>query len=1067
MSQSLNNNSNSFNTNNSFNTTYINPTVPDKRPNILTWLSQLDPKLRHQDIRDRRVGNIGEWVLQTEEFRTWYTGSGEGESDNSFLFCYGDPGAGKTYIRYNNTNEPLRMEENGQVLTSHGVSSVVIDNLCSQAREQSATVACFYFDFATRNEQSPTTMLGCLLKQLVFGLNEIPEEILEAYEERKNAIGGQGPQISNILKMLKTTSSRRRAFICIDALDECAAEHRAKLLHSLGQLLQQSPGTRIFVTGRPHILPEIGRNLSTGVASLPISPKRDDIVTYLRSRLAADTTPDAGDSNLEADILEKIPRDISEMYVEQQNSESYLKLSTNRHIHRFLLVSLNTDAILQETTVHRRRQKLSAITDGLGLESAYGESLDRIKRQGGARVRLGIAALMWISHSERPLNVVELCHALAVEIGAPNINSDDAPSIGTVLSCCQGLVIVDKEVSTVRLIHFTLQEYLRAHPELFGKAHSTMAETCLSYLNSQQVRALSTSPSHDLQDTPFLEYSSVCWGAHARRDFSDRAKRLALKLFGDYNSHISTRTLLKTLKFEGLSYNIDFDKPLFLSSLHCASFFGIVEIVTDLIEVEGCDTNQRDCVDNTPLVWAALNGHEPVVEMLLKRGNIDPDKAGWCNQTPLFCAAGNGHTRVVKMLLERDEVNPNKPNDYGRVPLWKAACGGHEGVVKVLLERDKVNLNKPVNDKPINDCQTSLWCAARNGHEGVVKMLLQRSEVDPDEPDKEGRTPLWRAAGKGHKRVVKMLLERSEVNPNRVDNEGWTPLWAAVDSGHAEVVKMFLERDDVNPKPDNEGRIPLVYAAGCGYAGVVKVLLELDEVHPDKPTNIAQTALFCAAINGHVGVMKLLLEQEDVHPDKQTPNTGLTPLSLAALFGHPNVAKFLLGRSEVNPDKPNADGVTALLCAAKNGNAEVVKILLEQDDVSPDKPSNDGRAPLSSAAWNGHAEVVKMLLQRDEVNPDKPDNDGWTPLWGAARNGHAEVVKMLLERSEVNPDKPDNGGQTPLWFAAHNGHAEVVKMLLERSEVNPGKPDEYGETLLQLATRQGHTAVVALLRARS
>jgi len=149
---------------NSFNTTYINTTVADERPSILAWLSPLDAKLRHQDIRDRRVGNIGEWVLQTEEFRGWYAGSGGGEPDNSFLFCYGDPGVGKTYIRYNNTNEPLRMEEKGKVLTSRDVSSVVIDSLCSQAREQNPTVACFYFDFAAQSEQSPTTMLGCLLK---------------------------------------------------------------------------------------------------------------------------------------------------------------------------------------------------------------------------------------------------------------------------------------------------------------------------------------------------------------------------------------------------------------------------------------------------------------------------------------------------------------------------------------------------------------------------------------------------------------------------------------------------------------------------------------------------------------------------------------------------------------------------------------------------------------------------------------------------------------------------------------------------------------------------------------
>ena len=190
-------------------------------------------------------------------------------------------------------------------------------------------------------------------------------------------------------------------------------------------------------------------------------------------------------------------------------SGSCQELSVNQCIFRFLLASLNIDVILQEITTHRRRQKLRAITDGLGLGSAYGETLGRIKRQGGAKERLGMAALMWISYSERPLKIVELCHALAVEIGSPNLNAEDVPSMGALLVCCQGLVAVDKEASTVRLIHFTVQEYLRAHPELFGRVHSTMAETCLSYLNSQQVKALSMGPSPDLQGTPFLEYCSL------------------------------------------------------------------------------------------------------------------------------------------------------------------------------------------------------------------------------------------------------------------------------------------------------------------------------------------------------------------------------------------------------------------------------------------------------------------------------------------------------------------------------------------------------------------------------
>ena len=76
-----------------------NVTVADDRSNILAWLSPLDPRSRHQDIQDRRVENTGEWLLETEEFRSWHAGSKRDESVNRVLFCYGGPGVGKTYIR--------------------------------------------------------------------------------------------------------------------------------------------------------------------------------------------------------------------------------------------------------------------------------------------------------------------------------------------------------------------------------------------------------------------------------------------------------------------------------------------------------------------------------------------------------------------------------------------------------------------------------------------------------------------------------------------------------------------------------------------------------------------------------------------------------------------------------------------------------------------------------------------------------------------------------------------------------------------------------------------------------
>ena len=89
---------NSLNTTNSYNNVWNNCNIADERPQILTWLSPLDPRLRYQDIQDRRVGGVGEWLLQTEEFRSWCASEGC-ESDDAVLFCYGDPGVGKTYIR--------------------------------------------------------------------------------------------------------------------------------------------------------------------------------------------------------------------------------------------------------------------------------------------------------------------------------------------------------------------------------------------------------------------------------------------------------------------------------------------------------------------------------------------------------------------------------------------------------------------------------------------------------------------------------------------------------------------------------------------------------------------------------------------------------------------------------------------------------------------------------------------------------------------------------------------------------------------------------------------------------
>ena len=466
---------------------------------------------------------------------------------------------------------------------------------------------------------------------------------------------------------------------------------------------------------------------------------------------------------------------------------------------------------------------------GLELGDVYSGTIERIKAQNGDKSRLGRAALMWISHAERPLRADELCYALAVELGSTDFSAGNVLPVSTLISSCQGLITVDKEASTVRLIHFTLQEYFSAHPDIFSRPHSAIAEICLTYLNSQQVKSLPTTPLWRTRNEPFLEYCSVYWGIHAKKELPDCARSLALELLKEHYGQISTKLLLTQVKNFPLRR---FGTCSPFSGPHCASFFGIVEVVVVLIKVACYDINGEDFSSCTPLSWAARNGHDETVNFLLGQGGVDPDK----------------------------------PDKDGRTPLSYAASCGHDGVVKILLRREAVDA-----DKPDNGGQTPLSYAAWFGHEGVVKILLGREEVSPDKLDNRGRTPLSYAASRGREGVVKILLGREAVNPDKPDNDGQTPFSYAAWFGHEGVVEILLGREEVNPdKPDNYGQTPLSYAAKYGREGAVKILLRRAEVNPDRPDDYGQTPLSYATEKGHERVVALIQSRKVMTPTGST-----------------------------------------------------------------------------------------------------------------------------------------------------------------------------------------------------
>lgn len=106
---------------------------------------------------------------------------------------------------------------------------------------------------------------------------------------------------------------------------------------------------------------------------------------------------------------------------------------------------------------------------------------------------------------------------------------------------------------------------------------------------------------------------------------------------------------------------------------------------------KGAEERVKDWGGQVPLQWAAYQGHEAVVKVLLERGaNMEvKDRDG---RTPLSLAAYWGHEAVVKVLLERGANIGVKDKD-GRTPLSLAAYRGHEAVVRLLREERRIRVS--------------------------------------------------------------------------------------------------------------------------------------------------------------------------------------------------------------------------------------------------------------------------------------------------------------------------------------------------------------------------------------
>jgi ankyrin repeat protein len=99
----------------------------------------------------------------------------------------------------------------------------------------------------------------------------------------------------------------------------------------------------------------------------------------------------------------------------------------------------------------------------------------------------------------------------------------------------------------------------------------------------------------------------------------------------------------------------------------------------------------------TPTIYAAFNGHEPVVKYLLDNGALIDAQAD-NGFTALIAAARGGHEEVVKLLLKRG-ANPNIKSQAGDTAIDFALRAKNTNIYDRLLAAGGLS-GQAITDQP-------------------------------------------------------------------------------------------------------------------------------------------------------------------------------------------------------------------------------------------------------------------------------------------------------------------------------------------------------------------------------
>ncbi|GKT55220.1 ankyrin [Colletotrichum tofieldiae] len=514
-------------------------------------------------------------------------------------------------------------------------------------------------------------------------------------------------------------------------------------------------------------------------------------------------------------------------------------------------------SILEASSIKEVRQLLSTSLD---LATLYQGTLDRIFRS--RRAKLARRALQWVARCRRLLTITELRHALAIEVGSRDMDTENLTPIDIILSSSMGLLILNK--SRVTLVHPTAYEFFRMVPE-----DGDIGLSCLAYLQYQPLSQPCDTMGElllRLEKYQVLDYIAKYWYVHleeasavsrilafiqheghlasATQVFYFRANQNPPTRLSSFDNIPRGRTPVQAACAAGLlltldrlleeNYDVVATDSEGWSPMHLAASYGHAEVLKRLLGMEVAKKktiNLKDKHGHTPLFWCSIKSHLAAVAVLVDAGAdlSRRDKSGW---TVLQWAAFRDDKEVLQILLQSSKIG-EVGTDAMRSAVLSATHENQATFQTLMKYFDNETKRKKAASKDTlshrrrrMEFASNMWHRART-LEVPVPVFLEQSNL---------LTPLFatnlfnEAVDIGHVELVRLLMQGSWLKDYENHNYWRRGLLHAAALSHEPAIFYLLIQHGMKPKEDKDGLTPLHLACRAGSLELINALLDVSRV---------------------------------------------------------------------------------------------------------------------------------------------------------------------------------------------------------------------------------------------